>query len=98
MYVGENNVEVYYWSDVSEVAFYWEEATDSDSRVHSYKAYLVRQAAAWDNDDNSRCSPKTVAWLGGEEQATFSDECSHAPQVYSRISRWLPLQRPQYGM
>ena len=32
MYVGENNVEVYYWSDVSEVAFYWEEATDSGER------------------------------------------------------------------
>ena len=72
MHVGENNIEAYYWSDVSEVAFYWEEATDAESRVHSYTAYLVRQAAAWDSDYKSGCSPKMVAWLGGEEQATFT--------------------------
>ena len=76
VFIGENNVEAYYWSDSTEVAFYWEEATDAESRVHSYKAYLVRQADARDGNYESRCSHKTVAWLGGEEKAKSSFLCS----------------------
>ena len=72
VFIGENNVEAYYWSDSTEVAFYWEKATDAESQVHSYKAYLVRQAAARE----SRCSQKTVAWLGGDEKAKSSFLCS----------------------
>ena len=76
VFIGENNVEAYYWSDSTEVAFYWEEAADAESQVHSYKAYLVRQAAAGDGNYESRCSHKTVAWLGGDEQAKSSFLCS----------------------
>ena len=57
------------------MTFYWEEATDAESQVHSYKAYLVRQAAARDGNYESRCSPKTVTWLGGEEKARSSFLC-----------------------
>ena len=71
VFIGENNVEAYYWSDSTEVAFYWEEATDAESRVHSYKAYLVRQADARDGNYESSCSKQPVAWLGGEEKATY---------------------------
>ena len=78
VFIGENNVEAYYWGDSTEVSFYWEEATDAESRVHSYKAYLVRQAAAPNGNYKSRCSHKMVAWLGGEEKAksTSSFLCS----------------------
>ena len=89
MHVGENNIEAYYWSDVSEVAFYWEEATDADSRVHSYTVTLVREAAAEEGESKSRCSPKTAVWLDGEEQVILLDECSYALEVYyCHINRW----------
>ena len=88
MHVGENNIEAYYWSDVSEVAFYWEEATDADSRVHSYTVTLVRETTAGEGESKSRCSPKTAVWLDGKEQVTLLDECSHALEVYCHISRW----------
>ena len=87
MHVGENNIEAYYWSDVSEVAFYWEEATDAESQVHSYTVTLVRETAAGKGEFKSRCSPKTTVWLDGEEQVTMLDKCSHAPQVYSHVGR-----------
>ena len=77
VHVGENNIEAYYWSDVSEVAFYWEEATDAESQVHSYTVTLVRETAAGKGESKSRCSPKTAVWLDGEEQVTLLDECSH---------------------
>ena len=77
MHVGENNIEAYYWSDVSEVAFYWEEATDAESRVHSYTVTLVRETAAGEGESKSRCSPKTAVWLDGEEQVTLLDEYIH---------------------
>ena len=77
VHVGENNIEAYYWSDVSEVAFYWEEATDADSRVHSYTVTLVRETTAGKGESKSRCSPKTAVWLDGEEQVTLLDEYIH---------------------
>ena len=78
MHVGENNIEAYYWSDVSEVAFYWEEATDAESRVHSYTVTLVRETAAGEGESKLPCSPKTAVWLDGEEQVTLLDEYIHA--------------------